>query len=157
MKPTAEILEVISVDQLEQVRVLFRSYQSQLPPELGFPDGEWQTLPGAYAPPRGALLLARISGQAAGCVGLRPFPLDGACEMKRLYVSPSFRGEHLGSALIEEVLRIARRLGYSCMRLDTHAATMGAALELYRRFGFVELPSHPGPQVEGLSYLELQL
>jgi carbonic anhydrase len=152
-----EIVEAVSLDQLEQVRALFQDYQSGLPTRLRFPDSEWQTLPGAYSRPEGALLLASVDGQAAGCVGLRPFPLNGACEMKRLYVAPSFRGRDLGNALIGRVLQAARGLGYTRMRLDTHLATMGAAVKLYRKLGFVEVPAHPMPQVEGLSYMELQV
>jgi len=43
------------------------------------------------------------------------------------------------------------------MRLDTHVTTMGAAIKLYRRFGFVEVTSEPMPQVDGLMYMELRL
>ena len=157
MNSAAQIAEVTQPGQLEQVRGLFQSYQAQLPAAYRFPDSEWQTLPGVYAPPGGALLLATISGQPAGCVGLRPFPLERACEMKRLYVGPSFRGYHLGRTLIEEIIGMARNLGYSRMRLDTHAATMAPAVELYRRFGFVAVPADPMPEVEGLSYMELRL
>jgi GNAT superfamily N-acetyltransferase len=77
--------------------------------------------------------------------------------MKRLFVSPSFRGHSLGSALIERVILVARQLGYTRMRLDTHLPTMGAAVRLYRQFGFVDVPALPMPQVEGLSYMELRL
>ena len=77
--------------------------------------------------------------------------------MKRLYVAPAFRGHNLGSVLIERIIQAARALGYTRMRLDTHLPTMGAAVELYRRFGFVEVPADPMPQVEGLSYMEIRL
>ena len=157
MKPTTEIVEVAHPYQVEQVRGLLRSYQAKLPDQLRFSDSEWQELPGAYSPPDGALVLARVSGQPAGCVGLRPFPLDGACEMKRLYVSPIFRGVHLGVTLVEEIIRIAHTIGYSRMRLDTHTASMGTAVALYHRFGFVEVPAEPMPQIEGLTYMELRL
>jgi carbonic anhydrase len=157
MTPRAEIVEVTSVEQLEHVRELFQLYQSGLPSQYRFPDGEWQELPGAYGPPRGALLLATFDGRPAGCIGLRPFPLEGACEMKRLYVLPEFRGAQLGRALIEAVLNLGRNLGYVRMRLDTHIATMGAAAELYRRLGFVEVLPDPLPPIDGLSYMELRL
>ena len=77
--------------------------------------------------------------------------------MKRLFVSPSFRGHNLGSVLIDRVILAARQLGYTRMRLDTHLPTMGAAVRLYRQFGFVDVPALPMPQVEGLSYMELRL
>jgi GNAT superfamily N-acetyltransferase len=77
--------------------------------------------------------------------------------MKRLYVLPEFRGAQIGRALIEAVLKLGRTLGYARMRLDTHIATMGAAAELYRQLGFVEVPPDPMPRIEGLSYMELGL
>ena len=155
--PGVEILAAVIPDHLAQVRALFQTYQSQLPSHLRFPDSEWQDLPGAYGPPGGELLLATVAGQPAGCVGLRPFPLSAACEMKRLFVSPSFRGHNLGGVLIDRVILAARQLGYTRMRLDTHLPTMGAAVRLYRQFGFLDVPALPMPQVEGLSYMELRL
>ena len=157
MNRPVEIVEVSSLDQLERVRDLLRSYQQELPSPYRFPDSEWQTLPGAYSPPGGALVLAMVGGEPAGCVGLRAFPLPRACEMKRLYVAPAFRREHLGRALVEKILEVARRLGYSRMRLDTHPQTMMAAVELYQRFGFVEVAAEPMPTVEGLAYMERAL
>ncbi len=157
MKPLATIVEATSVGQLELVRALFQSYQSELPSGCRFPDTEWQNLPGAYGSPGGALLLATVADRPTGCVGLRQFPLPGACEMKRLFVTSEFRGQNLGVALVERIIQAARALGYGCMRLDTHVATMGAAIMLYRRFGFVEVASHPMPPVEGLAYMELSL
>ena len=77
--------------------------------------------------------------------------------MKRLYVRPTFRGYKLGKTLIEQVIQVARRLGYSRMRLDTHPDSMQAAVGLYRRFGFREVAAEPVPHVDGLSYLELLL
>jgi GNAT superfamily N-acetyltransferase len=157
MTSAAEIVEVTTPEQIEQVRSLIREYQSELPARYCFPNDEWLNLPGEFAPPNGALLLASIAHQPAGCVGLRPFPLAGACEMKRLYVQPEYRGHKLGKALVERVIEIARRLGYSRLRLDTHPETMQAAIELYQRFGFKEISAEPVPHVEGLSYMELLL
>jgi GNAT superfamily N-acetyltransferase len=77
--------------------------------------------------------------------------------MKRLFVSPEGRGRGAGRALIESVVRLARDLGYRFMRLDTHPATMGAAVRLYREFGFREVAADPMLPVEGLCYMELSL
>src|SRR6266567_127517 len=97
------IVQARTPEQLDQVRSLFRAYHSELPEQYRAAhfDDEIAGLPGKYAPPEGTLLLATVSGQPAGCVGLRSFPLPGVCEMKRLYVRPTFRGEMLGYLLVE--------------------------------------------------------
>ena len=93
-------------------------------------------LPGKYAPPPGALLIARgTDGEPLGCVALRPLDDAGRCEMKRLYVSPQARGLRLGKALVDAVVTEAARIGYREMRLDT-LPTMGEAIALYRKAGF---------------------
>ncbi len=155
----SEIVATVSEQQLEQVRSLFREYQAELAVQYRTRslETELSTLPGVYAPPKGKLLLATVAGQPVGCVGLRPFPQDGACEMKRLYVRPTFRGEKVGKELVERVVEEARVMGYSRLRLDTHPPTMQAAVALYRRFGFQEVEPGPVEAVEGLAYMELLL
>ena len=141
------------MSDVSEVRVLLREYAASLPFALDFQDFERELagLPGAYAPPRGALRLAR----GAGCVALRPLDED-TCEMKRLYVRPSARGSGLGRRLTEEIVAEARRLGYRRMRLDT-VPGMGAAQSLYEHLGFREIaPYRPNP-IAGARFLELDL
>jgi len=155
----SEIVEATTAQQIEQVRHLFLEYREQLPIEYCFRsfDSEVAALPGEYSVPKGILLLATVVGQPAGCVGLRPFPRAGTCEMKRLYVRPAFRGGRLGRELAERAVEQARRLGYSSMRLDSYRSTMQAAIALYHKLGFREVGPEPLPPVEGLIYMELSL
>ncbi len=153
------IREAQTEEQLRQVRILFREYHSELPLRLRSAhfDREIEGLPAEYAPPAGSLLLATVAGQPAGCVGLRPFPgLEGACEMKRLYVRPAFRGDKLGSLLVQRIICEARERGYRRLRLDTHPPTMQSAVALYKRFNFVEVTDVLNA-VPGLLYMELKL
>jgi len=155
----SEIIEATTPEQIEQLRNLFTEYRAQLPVDYcakGF-DAEIASLPGVYAPPGGKLLLATVVGQPIGCVGLRPFPLAGACEMKRLYLRPAFRGGKLGRQMVERCLLEARSLGYRSMRLDTHPPSMQAAVALYRKLGFREVSAAPLEPTEGLIYMELDL
>ena len=138
---------------LDEVRTLFREYAASLRFELAFQDfdRELVELPGLYAPPRGALLLAR----GAGCVGLRPLA-ETICELKRLYVRPSARGTGLGRRLAEAIVVEGRRLGYTHMRLDT-VPGMDAAQSIYGQLGFRPItPYRPNP-IPGAVFLELQL
>ena len=155
----AEIVEATTAEQIEQMRNLFHEYHAQLAGETLAPgfDAEIAALPGVYAPPQGKLLLAVVAGQPVGCVGLRPFPQENTCEMKRLYIRPGFRGGKLGRQLVDRVLQEARALGYRCMRLDTHPPSMQAALAMYRRLGFREVLPEPLENNAELIYLQLSL
>jgi len=155
----SEIVEAATPEQLQQVRTLFREYMAEVPAQYCFASFEDEVagLPGEYGPPRGKLLLAVVSGQPVGCVGLRPFPLEGTCEMKRLYVRPGFRGAKLGNLLIHRTMQEARSMGYSRLRLDTHPPTMQAAVRTYRKMGFQEVLPAPQERVAGLLYMEIGL
>lgn len=140
------------------MRTLFREYQAQLFPRYRDRslESELAKLPGVYSPPRGKLLLATVMGQPVGCVGLRPFALEGASEMKHLYVRPALRGWSIGKELVERVIQQARALGYAWLRLDTHPPTMQAALAMYRKLGFREADPPPDA-IKGLVFMELNL
>ncbi len=154
-----EIAEATTEEQIEQVRTLFVEYRAELAVEPCFHsfDEEIASLPGVYSPPAGMLLLASIVGQPVGCIGLRAFPVDGVCEMKRLFVRPPFRGDKIGRKLAERVIEEARRLGYAAMRLDSHPPSMAAAIKMYRALGFREVGPEPLQPVLGLIYMELAL
>ncbi len=91
-------------------------------------------LPGPYAPPHGALLVAYHDGMPAGCVALRNLGL-GICEMKRMFVAEDFRGLGIGRDLAARIITAAGTIGYRAMRLDT-SRYQTEAMDLYESMGF---------------------
>ena len=151
-------MQAESPAQLAQARELFLEYAQSLGVNLCFQNFEQELaeLPGHYAPPDGRLLLAEYQGQLAGCVALHQWE-PGVCEMKRLYLRPTFRGKGLGRVLAETIIAEARTIGYQHMRLDTIEPIMKDAVEMYRKLGFREIaPYRPNP-IAGAMYMELQL
>lgn len=154
----ADIAAARIPDDLAALTQLFRAYANSLPIDLGYQgfDGELASLPGKYAPPHGAMLIARdANGTALGCVAMRPLE-TGACEMKRLYVAPAGRGQGLGKKLALAIIEVARMSGYSEMRLDT-LASMIDAQALYRRLGFTEIAPYYDTPIAGTVFMSLQL
>ena len=153
-----ELVDVTASDDLAEVRSLFVEYGASLNFSLCFQsfDEELRTLPGAYTPPKGRLILARLEGAAAGCIALKP--LDSrTCEMKRLYVRPLYRGRRLGLALVRRLIADARTIGYDAMRLDTIVGPMDQAIALYRVLGFREIEPYYANPIENALYFELTL
>jgi ribosomal protein S18 acetylase RimI-like enzyme len=144
-------------DDIDTVRDIFREYADSLGIDLSFQsfEEELALLPGKYAPPAGAILLARQDGTVIGSVALRVFDYD-ICEMKRLYVRPQGRGQQLGRKLAQAVVNAARAAGYKKMRLDT-LPTMHEAQKLYATLGFRPISAYVFNPVEGTRFLELDL
>jgi GNAT superfamily N-acetyltransferase len=152
------LAEPTTAADLAQVRRLFQAYADWLAVDLCFQgfERELAELPGAYAPPAGRLLIARVGSDVVGCVGLRPLE-PGVCEMKRLWVEPGFGGQGIGRALGERIVATAREIGYERMRLDTLPARMPAAQHLYAALGFREIPPYYHNPLDGVVMLELAL
>jgi len=147
-----------SAADIEVVRGLFLEYAASLGFDLAFQDFESEvtSLPGNYAPPRGALLVAMDGATPAGCIALRPWGDADTCEMKRLYVRPAHRRVGLGRILAQALLDEGRRAGYSAMLLDT-LDDMEAARELYGSLGFVEVAPYYFNPIPGAHYLKAEL
>jgi putative acetyltransferase len=179
--PDIVLLTPDEAHEFDAARAIFSEYAAALGIDLGFQNfaEELASLPGDYAEPRGALLLALIDAgeraaphggpllrlangrhaRVAGCCALRPLDAadyPNAAEMKRLYVRPAFRGLGLGRRLAESILDAARGAGYACVLLDT-LDDMESARDLYEDLGFCEVPPYYHNPIAGSHYLKVEL
>lgn len=142
---------------IDWIRTMFLEYADFLPFDLCFQgfETELAELPGIYAMPAGRLLIGYVGHEQAGCVGLRPLE-PTVCELKRLWVRPTFRGTGLGRRLTEAMMAEARRMGYTKMRLDT-VSTLEAAIALYRSLGFAEIEAYTDNPQTDVMFFEVNL
>lgn len=159
--PEIELLTPATPELLQETRRIFREYAAQLGVDLCFQnfDAELAALPGEYDAPGGALLLATVDGEVAGCGALRPLPdvdYPNACEMKRLYVRPAFRRFGIGRLLTQALMDRGLQAGYSNLLLDT-LDDMEAARGLYASLGFEEIPPYYFNPIPGAHYLRAPL
>jgi putative acetyltransferase len=159
--PSTQFIVPNTLEELNQLRSVLREYADALQIDLCFQgfEAELAELPGEYAAPRGALLMAMVDGQLAGCCALRPLDTadyPNACEMKRLYVRPGFRRTGIGRQLVEAILDCARMAGYACVLLDT-LDDMESARALYQDLGFEEIAPYYHNPIKGAHYLKANL
>jgi putative acetyltransferase len=159
--PVIELITPATPALIEAARSIFREYARSLNVDLCFQsfDEELAQLPGEYATPQGALLLALVDGEVAGCGAFRPLPdvdYPDACEMKRLYVRPVFRRFGLGRQLAQALMDRALQAGYSTLLLDT-LDDMEVARGLYASLGFEEIPPYYFNPIAGAHYLKATL
>jgi ribosomal protein S18 acetylase RimI-like enzyme len=146
-----------STCDLEAIRSMLLEYAEWVNVDLCFQgfSKELAELPGDYAPPRGALYIARSDDRAIGMVALRARE-EGRAEMKRLYVRPSARGMGLGQLLIETVVEAARDRGYKTIVLDT-LPVMRAAQRLYEANGFRDIAPYYDSPIAGTRFMGREL
>jgi ribosomal protein S18 acetylase RimI-like enzyme len=159
--PAIEVLTPATPELIDATRSIFREYAAQLGVDLCFQnfDAELACLPGDYAAPHGALLLALVDGEVAGCGALRALTdvdYANACEMKRLYVRPAFRRFGIGRLLAQALMDRGMQAGYSNLLLDT-LDDMEAARGLYSSLGFEEIAPYYFNPIPGAHYLRAPL
>ena len=118
-------------------------------------DEEVENLEQKYGMPEGRLYIAYFNEQLAGCIGLRKID-DENCEMKRLYVRPEFRGNHIGNELVNRIIDDAKEIGYKFMLLDTFPF-LENAIHMYKNFGFYEISSYNNSPMDSLIYMKMDL
>lgn len=159
---------------LQAVIALFKEYADELNENLCFQsfDEELVNPLHKYGRPNGSLFVAMYDTEMVGCVALTDITAkptshqatnevmkdDGkkVCEMKRLYVKPTFRKHKIGDALVEKIITEARALEFDIMKLDT-LEKLQPAIQLYLKHGFVMANAYYQNPLPNVVYMQLNL
>jgi putative acetyltransferase len=99
------------------------------------------TLQPINCPREGAVfLVARENDRPVACGAVVPLS-PGIGEVKRMFVEKDSRGRGISRAVLAELERHARTLGYTALRLDT-GIRQPAAILLYETSGFERIPNY---------------
>lgn len=104
-------------------------------------------------PNGGQILLAQSAGEIVGTAALIATGSD-TYELAKMSVTPAFQGKGIGKLLAVAALDYARQAGARMVWLESNRKAK-AALELYRRIGFVEVPLKPSPYTRADVCMEL--
>ena len=144
----------VNQDQLIDAGNLFNEYANSLNISLEFQNfsEELKIISSMYGSPTGCLLLVYENNEAIACAAYRKIG-EAVCELKRMYIKPSFRGKGIAQQLLDMLCNKAKLNGYLLMRLDT-LDIMLPAIKLYRNNGFYDIDAYYHNPNEGVVYLE---
>jgi DNA-binding MarR family transcriptional regulator/N-acetylglutamate synthase-like GNAT family acetyltransferase len=138
---TASMIRVAATDPRHRLaRHCVRQYFAELSRRFAGGFDPARSIPAddqELTPPAGALLVATLHDQAAGCGALK-YHGDAPAEIKRMWVSPEVRGLGLGRRLLAELEAHAAANGVRTLRLETNRA-LTEAIALYRSAGYHEV------------------
>jgi GNAT superfamily N-acetyltransferase len=128
-------IEVTSYDHPDAV-ALIAEVQQEYVVRYGEEDGT-PVDPAEFAPPHGLFLVAYVDGTPAACGGWRAH--GTAVELKRMYVTPAFRGRGLARAMLAALERTAVEAGHRRVILET-GQRQPEAIALYESSGYEPVP-----------------
>ena len=145
------------IDYIEQVKSKIAEYTTCLGRDLSFQhiDEELSNPAIKYAPPQGELLVALDDDKVIGMVAYHKHTSE-RCEMKRLYVSPQYRGMKIGDQLVADIIKHAKDAGFREMVLDT-ITPLQAAVHLYKKMGFEECEAYYDIPMDDVIYMKRPL
>ena len=86
----------------------------------------------------GHIFFAEVEGRLVGCFSLIPIE-KGVYELGKMAVDDAFQGRKIGQKMMEFAINFAREQSWSKVILYSHRK-LGAAIYIYRKYGFEEIP-----------------
>ena len=86
------------------------------------------------------VVVACMDGKAVGCGAVKEFSPE-EMEVKRMYTDPNVRGKGVAFAVLNELEKWARELGYTACVLET-GWRQPEAIALYRKAGYEQIPNY---------------
>ena len=122
------------------IRRVLEEHQLNLP-GTAYTDASLSALTAFYQtqPQAAYFVLEADDGQILGGAGVGPYS-DGVCELQKLYLKKSARGQGYGRQLIETCLDFAKQ-HYQQIYLESHT-NLAVALKVYEKMGFQKLTGH---------------
>ena len=87
------------------------------------------------------VLIAYDGDAAVGCAGLKQYS-GSDIEVKRVWVEPPFRKQHIARGMMLKLEQKAKENGFERMVLQTRAV-MAGAVNLYTQLGYHRIPNYP--------------
>jgi DNA-binding MarR family transcriptional regulator/GNAT superfamily N-acetyltransferase len=149
LRAQAEVRHLLAISMVEIVREdpssadarwCLGHYFAELGERFEEPFDAGRTLPADAAdlvPPSGAFIVARLSGQPAGCGALKTLD-SGVGEIMRMWVDRPHRGLGIGARILDALEGQAAALGHRRVRLYTNRS-LDEAKAMYRGRGYVEI------------------
>jgi ribosomal protein S18 acetylase RimI-like enzyme len=102
------------------------------------PDRELLDHPTSIITAGGQIFFAVVNGEAAATAALIPMG-DNDLELTKMAVDPAFRGQGIGDQLMKACIDYSQRRDVGSIILESNTK-QEAAIRLYRKFGFHEIP-----------------
>lgn len=87
------------------------------------------------------VVIAYYNDIAIGCAGLKKYS-DTDVEIKRVWIEPDYRGNHIATCLMEILENHAKKQGFQRIILQTRKQ-MSDALRLYSKCGYYQTDNYP--------------
>lgn len=142
------VIRSITPEDNEEIAMIIRATLTEFGanhPGTVFTDPTTDDLYSLFRTPGSFYQVATYEGRLLGGAGIFPSPglPEGICELVKMYLLPQARSIGLGRKMIAEGLDRARALGYRQVYIETMPELV-RAVEVYRRFGFRDLPGPLG-------------